>query len=113
MPNETASLIEAYLLAAKGWVGGDELCAAFNVTKRDLRARDERPGLCGEFAISSHKGFRHIDHATDAEFEGSCERRRRHAMNELRSVKLQRHRRANRRRVVVFEDGGNQALLLS
>ena len=117
MPNERAQLIEAYLLAARGWVSAVELCTAFNVSKRDLRARDGRPGLCSEYAISGNRGFRHVAHCTKDEFERSCHRITEHAEAELRRVTQQRLKRASALatapRAVVFERDSDQALLLT
>ena len=86
MPSDCANRIEAYLLAAHGWVRAEDLCAAFNVTKRELRAVGERPGLCSRFAISGNKGFRHIKHCTAAEFSHFCQRVVAHAEGEIARV---------------------------
>ena len=93
MSNELSNRIEAYLQAAKGWVSADDLCAAFNVSKRDLRAHGDRPGLCSEFAISGNRDFRHVVHASPGEFESACRRMTSHAEGELARVKQLRRRR--------------------
>ena len=116
MPNALASRIEAYLNAAKGWVSAADLCAAFEVTKRDLRAHGDRPGLCSEFAISGNRGFRHVVHASPGEFESACRRMTSHAEGELARVQQLRRRTKAlfpERPAPVFERGSDQALLLA
>lgn len=116
MQNELANRIEAYLLAAKGWVSADDLCAAFNVTKRQLRARDDQPGLCSQYAISGTKGFRHVVHCTQAEFDHACHRITKHADAEKRRETQLRHKRATTRLprpAPIFERDSDQALLLT
>ena len=114
MQNELAHRLEAYLLAARGWVSADELCAAFHVTKRQLRAREDQPGLCSHYAISGFRGFRHVAHCTQAEFDQACRRITAHAEGELaRGGKLRQRRCASK--PVRFGTAGrdiDQALLL-
>lgn len=93
MQTEFANRIEAYLLAAKGWVSAGDLCQAFDVSKRDLRAREGRPGLCSHFAISGNKGFRHVVHCTQPEFQHACHRIESHAQAELARIEKLRQRR--------------------
>ena len=117
MPNELSNRIEAYLLAAKGWVSAADLCVAFQVSKRDLRAHGDRPGLCSQFAISGNRGFRHVAHASPGEFNNGCQRMISHAEGELARVEQLRRRRLQAqspsRPAPTFERGSNQALLLT
>ena len=118
MPVDLANHIETYLRAAKGWVSAEDLCVAFDVNKRDLRAHGDRPGLCSRFAISGNKGFRHIAHCTPAEFTHFCSRVVSHAEGELARVNDLRTARAaalqpTDRPLPVFERGSGQALLLT
>lgn len=96
--NETAAAIEAFLLSAQGWVSSSTLCAKFDVKERALRADGNEPGLCTTFAISGDKGFRHIRHATDEEFDRFYARGRNHGIRQL--VRLRRLRRARANLVV-------------
>lgn len=94
MHTELAARIEAYLLTRKGWVTAAELCDAFGVTERSLRAMGGKPGLCSDCAISGDRGFRHVFNATDAEFTSAYDRIRRHGLGELlHARKLQGKRR--------------------
>ncbi len=80
--------LEAYLRAEKRWFSTGELVNRFGVTERALRAVGNVPGLCTEFAISSNAGFKHVEHATDAEFDRFYDRSRTHSIRQL--VRLRR-----------------------
>lgn len=83
MSEDIATKIEAYLFEREGWVLAAELEERFDVNERAFRSTGRRPGLCSEFAISGDKGFRHIAHATDAEFSRCYTRLRGHGLGEL------------------------------
>ena len=85
--NPIEKLIEQFLLDRKEWVKSEELCKAFEVSERQLRAVGTRPGLCSAFAISGDKGFKHISHASTTEYLRFKHRLRRHAISELVRVK--------------------------
>ncbi len=108
---ETAKLIEAHLLAARGWVSSERLCELFNLANdRPLRAHGDKPGLCSDYAISGKRGFRHVAHATQEEFESATGRKRRHALSELVHV---RRLRANRQLALQrFDPATGQGVLL-
>jgi|GEM_PF-3572708 len=88
-----AEQIEKYLLEARGWVTAWELQSKFAIGQRALRALDGKPGLCSEFAISGNKGFKHVQYATDAEFDRSYGRARKHAIAELVGARLRKRYR--------------------
>lgn len=91
---ETAKAIEALLLGARGWVSSEKICELFNLANdRPLRAHGDRPGLCSDFAISGKRGFKHVAHATTAEFDHATGRMRRHALSEFSRVRRLRARR--------------------
>lgn len=118
MRDNPANLIESYLLAAKGWVSAEDLCKAFKVSKRDLRAHGHRPGLCSRFAISGNKGFRHVTRCTPDEFAQACQRMTSHAEGELGRVRLLRAKRtaalqSAARPAPIFDGNSDQTLLLS
>ena len=93
-----ATNIEKFLLDNRRWVKSDELCHHFGVRQRQLRALGDQPGICSEFAISSDKGFKHVQHATNDEFQHSYRRVRRHAIFELIGA---RRRRRYRQRLLL------------
>lgn len=93
-----AQQIEAFLLANRRWVKSDELSTKFEIRPRVLRALGDRPGICSEFAISSDKGFKHVKHATEAEFSHFYRRVRKHAIAELVGA---RRRRRYRERLLI------------
>ena len=80
--------LEAYLRAEKRWFSTGEIVNRFGVTARALRAVGNVPGLCTEFAISSNAGFKHVEHASDAEFDRFYDRSRTHSIRQL--VRLRR-----------------------
>ncbi len=88
-----AQEIEKHLLEARGWVTSWELQSKFGIAERAFRALDGKPGLCSEFAISGNKGFKHVQYATDAEFERSYQRARKHAIAELVGARLRKRYR--------------------
>jgi hypothetical protein len=96
--NELAQKIEAFLLDNHRWVKSDEICQKFEVRPRQLRALDDQPGLCSEFAISGDKGFKHVAHATPDEFHRSYRRSRKHGIAELIGA---RRRRRYRERLLI------------
>lgn len=83
-----ADALAAFLLKHSGWVSSEELCLVFQVEPRELRSTNDLPGLCTEFAISSAKGFRHIDACTDQEWSSFEKRIRAHGKSELRRVEI-------------------------
>ena len=83
-----ADAIAAFLLKHRGWVSSEEICLAFQVEPRELRTTNEVPGLSTEFAISSARGFRHIDTCSDAEWALFENRIRSHGRSELRRVEI-------------------------
>lgn len=108
--------IEEYLLADGGWVSAYELARLFNITERELRSRNDKPGICSHFAISGNNGFKHVKHASDVEWSRFESRLRSHAISELIRVK---HLRAARRRQTastsqhVFETSTGQGILIA
>lgn len=119
MCEELKILIENHLLNAlgSGWVKSAELCERFGISERQLRKVGDQDGLCSEFAISSDKGFKHIEKATTREWLAFKHRMRGHAIAELvRTQKLDR-RRANvtksiKRPVFTFQKDSGQGVLL-
>ena len=91
--NELAQQIEKHLLETHGWVTAWELQSKFGIGERALRALDGKPGLCSEFAISGNKGFKHVQYATDAEFDRSYKRARKHGIAELIGARLRKRYR--------------------
>lgn len=85
--------IERHLLNHGGWVSVAELCRLFQIRARDLRTRDETPGICSDFAISGNAGLKHIDNATEGEWKHFESRLRSHGIGELQRVKRLRVRR--------------------
>lgn len=90
---DLARQIESFLLANRRWVKSEELCERFEIRQRQLRALGDEPGLCSEFAISGDKGFKHVLHATNDEFERSYQRSRRHGIGELIGARRRRRYR--------------------
>jgi hypothetical protein len=108
--------IEEHLLQDGGWVSAAELARLFNVTERDLRTRNEKPGICSDFAISGNCGFKHIRHATHAEWTHFESRMRSHAISELvrvKSLRAARHRQTASTPQHIFETTTGQGLLLT
>jgi hypothetical protein len=94
---ELARRIENFLFLQRRWVTSAELEKAFGIRARALRALDDKPGLCSNFAISGQKGFKHIRWATDAEFTHSYNRARKHGIAELIGA---RRRKRYRQRIL-------------
>ncbi len=86
--------IEGYLLDARRWVPAAELSARFGCRERAFRALGDQPGLCSRYAISGDKGFKHIVHATDQEFDRFYRRLRSHGLGELVHIRRLKRRRA-------------------
>jgi len=106
-------LIERHLFDSRKWVTTDEICARFNVTPRALRTVGTRPGLASAFAISSDKGYRHIEHSSRLEWRVFKHRLRRHAIAELRRVSVlqrARNRQTIQRRGATLEKETGQLL---
>lgn len=105
--------IEAYLLARAAWVPARELCERFGVRERELRALDERPGLCSTIAISGNKGFKHIALATTDEWRRHYARERKHSIMALVNLRQKRRLRERvlSRRVPPTERDTGQYLL--
>jgi len=91
--NALAQEIEVFLLDRQTWISAEELCAAFHVEPRELRATGDTPGLCSDFAISGARGFRHINRCTDEEWRAFSERMHAHGLAELRRVSTLRWKR--------------------
>jgi len=91
--NAKAAAIEFFLLRRADWVSAQEICRAFQVDERELRATKEIPGLCSAFAISGNRGFRHIETCTADEWTAFEARIRSHGISELVRVKNLRTRR--------------------
>ncbi len=92
-----AAHIESYLLSRATWVPARELCERFGVRERELRALDDRPGLCSQIAISGNKGFKHIALATTDEWQRHYARERKHSIMALVNL---RQRRRHRERIL-------------
>lgn len=88
-----ATEIESFLRRRGEWVATDELCLIFHVEPRELRTREDKPGLCSDFAISGPRGFRHIAACTDAEWRQFAERIHAHGAAELRRISTLRMKR--------------------
>jgi hypothetical protein len=113
---ELSPQIESYLLERGDWVKSRELCERFGVTERQLRAVDDRPGLCSRIAISGNKGFKHISLATPAEWEEHYARERKHNIMALVNLRAKRRHRMTltrqvRRPALVFERDTGQILM--
>ena len=111
--NDLAPQIEAFLLAAGGWVPAGVLCAQFNVGERALRCVERKPGLVSEFAISGDKGLKHVENATKAEWLRFKARILYHATGELRRLRRLAARRnalQRQRGSVVTEKDSDQIL---
>lgn len=102
--------IEEYLLRRGGWVSAAELARLFSVKQRELRTRDDKPGLCSNFAISGNAGFKHVRKATDQEWRHFEARLRAHGIAELARVKRLRIARQDRPQSR-FETATGQGLL--
>jgi hypothetical protein len=113
---ELSPQLESYLLERGDWVTSRELCERFGVTERQLRAVDDRPGLCTMIAISGNKGFKHISLATPAEWEDHYARERKHNIMALVNLRAKRRRRMTLTRQahrpdLVFERATGQILM--
>jgi len=64
----TPAVIEMWLLTQFRWVPASEICQRFGVVERSLRATGAKPGLLSHCAISGDSGFKHVRHATTAEW---------------------------------------------
>ena len=114
--NDLTPQLEAYLLERGDWVKSRELCERFGVTDRQLRATDDRPGLCSRIAISVNKGFKHISLATTAEWQENYARERKHNIMALINLRAKRRLRLTmtrqiRRPALVFERDSGQLLM--
>ena len=108
--------IEAYLLDRRDWVKSRELCERFGVTDRQLRAIDDRPGICSRIAISGNKGFKHISLATTTEWQEHYARERKHNIMALINLRAKRRLRLTitrqiQRPQIVFERDTGQLLM--
>jgi hypothetical protein len=119
MCDELKEGIESYLLTAPGdgWVKSQMLCERFQITERQLRKVGDRDGLCSDFAISSDKGFKHIEKATTREWLSFKHRMRGHAIAEMVRTRNLDRRRANvfktiKRPVFTFQKDSGQGVLL-
>lgn len=108
--------IESYLLERGDWVKSRELCERFGVTDRQLRAIDDKPGLCTRIAISGNKGFKHISLATTTEWNEHYARERKHNIMALVNLRAKLRLRMNVTRQVqrppmLFERDTGQLLM--
>ncbi|MDD5679563.1 MAG: hypothetical protein PHW60_16460 [Kiritimatiellae bacterium] len=108
--------IEAYLLERRDWVKSRELCERFGVSDRQLRAIDDRPGLCSRIAISGTKGFKHLSLATPKEEQDHYARQRKHSIMQLVNLRInhrlyKRLTRQIQRPAIVFERDSGQLLM--
>lgn len=88
-----AARIEQHLLTVQGWVTAAELCQEFGIKERELRGEEGKPGLVGDFAVRGNKGYRHVQHATDEEYDHCVRRLRSHGIAELQLARALRRRR--------------------
>lgn len=112
---DVEAAVEAYLLDHGGWVKAEDLAFRFGVRERQFRQLDGVPGLCSAFAISGDHGFKHIRHATTAEWLRFKHRLRRHGIGELIRVRdLDSKRRNVTRpfRAHTFERDSGQSVML-
>jgi hypothetical protein len=77
------SSIEHYLLLRDRWVPASEITSTLHVDERDLRARDGKPGLCSNFAISGRQGYKHVKYATEEEWAACDAHLRSHSIAQL------------------------------
>jgi hypothetical protein len=109
--------IESYLLERRDWVKSRDLCNRFGIKDdRQLRAIDDRPGLCTLIAISGNKGFKHISLATTTEWQEHYARERKHNIMALVNLRAKRRLRAAmtrqiQRPALVFERDTGQLLM--
>ncbi len=89
--------VERFLQERHRWVASAEICEHFGLPDdRPFRRVNGRPGLMADFAISGNRGFKHVDFATDGEWDEYSGRIRDHAVEELRGLKAKRLRRLRR-----------------
>lgn len=104
----TSAEVEAELYRAGGWITAERLAAAVGCGPRYLRARRIKgelvPGLVGDFAIAGAKGYRHVEHATEAEFDEYVEMLWRHSVAQLMHRRAVRNRRES---VLVAGEAGD------
>ncbi len=86
-----ARQIEQLLLDRGDWVPDKELVERYEIGERQLRADDlvGRPGLLDDFAISSSRGFKHLNIATVEERLKAKHKKRRTAIAYFRSIQRQ------------------------
>ena len=97
--------LESYLLERRDWVKSRDLCERFGVTERQLRAIDDKPGLCTRIAISGNKGFKHISLATTEEWNEHYGRERKHNIMALVNLRAKLRLRMNVTRRIQRPDG--------
>jgi len=119
MCDELKEAIEQHLLtsAGSGWIKSSELCERFAISERQLRKVGDRDGLASDFAISSDKGFKHIERATTREWLAFKHRMRQHAIAEMvRTRNLDRRRASVIKSVIrpafTFQKDTGQGVLL-
>jgi len=61
--------LEMWLLSEPRWIPAAEICERFQIEERRLRAKGQHPGVCDAFAVSGPKGYKHVRHLTDEEFD--------------------------------------------
>ena len=86
--------IEVTLKVNKGWVTASALAMMTGVNERALRGEDSPLSNC---AISGDRGYLHVLHATDSEFDHFYGRIRKHALQELIRIRKVRRYRENLR----------------
>lgn len=90
-------MIEAFLVEQGGWVASRTICERFGLNERELRAKGREAGLLDGFAVSSTRqgehGFCHHRYVSREEFIRAKHRLKRHALAEIRKVRLWEHGR--------------------
>jgi hypothetical protein len=120
MCDQLKAAIEQHLLTVPGdgWVKSAALCERFDLrSDRVLRGVGDSPGLCTDFAISSDKGFKHVERASTREWLSFKHRMRNHAIAEMvRTRNLDRRRssviRTVKRPAFTFQKDTGQGVLL-
>jgi len=87
MMNSLRERMERYLLESSSGVQTWQLCGAFGVSERDLRAKGSDPGLLTGIAISTGSGYVHVSKASREDYIEWKHRIRKHAIAELRRVR--------------------------
>jgi hypothetical protein len=98
MDTDLQSEIESFLLGLASWCPAEVIVERFGVPERRLRADGRRPGLLDGFAVSSTRnganGYIHHKFLPTEEWLPIKHRLRKHAVAELRRVKVWSQARA-------------------